>query len=80
MLGIIEGNEGNINGRLQTWLMCPDKYDILKYFPGYFEKKELWDYWMVHAVNHSTFIATVRGEYDYLKDRKNQKNIDDAWD
>lgn len=38
----------------------PDGNNILEYFPGYFEKKELWDYWRTHTVNHKTFMAVVR--------------------
>lgn len=72
ILGIIRRNAKNS-------IICSDEYNILEYFPGYIEKKELWDYWRTHVVDNMTFIKTVKGEYDYLKDRKNQKNIEDAW-
>lgn len=71
ILGIIEGKD---------WITCSDKYDVLKYFPGYFGNKELWDYWRTHKVDRNTFYIIVRGKYsNYLKDRKNQKNIEDSW-
>jgi len=70
-LGIIEGSD---------WITCSDKYDFLKYFPGYFKNKELWDYLKVHVIDIRTFYRVVRGIYpNYLKDRKNQKEIEDAW-
>lgn len=81
-LGIIEGNENNNGGghSKHIWIRCADSHDILKHFPGYFENKELWDYWKTYTVHHDIFIKVVRGEYpNYLKDYKNQKNIEDAW-
>lgn len=71
ILGIIEGED---------WIRCSDKYNFLDYFPGYFEMEELWDYWRINLVDRDMFYKVVRGEYpNYLKDRKRQKNIDNAW-
>lgn len=75
ILGLIEGN-GNSK---YTRIRFIDKDDISRYFPGYIRRKELWDYLRTHTINHKTFIATIKGEYDYLKDYKNQKSIVDAW-
>lgn len=78
ILRIIEssGNHGNDK---YARIRFSDEYNISEYLPGYFKKHELWDYLRTHTIDHKTFIATVKGEYDYLKDHKNQKNIDDAW-
>lgn len=75
-LGIISGNENMYSRNIR----CSDDNNILEYFPGYFANRELWDYWRIHVVDNRTFNSVVRGEYpNYLKDRKNQKNIEDAW-
>lgn len=71
ILGLIEGN-GKDN-----YIKFSDRYNISEYFPGYFEKQELWDYLRIHTIDNKTFIKTVKGEYDYMKDRKNQKSIED---
>ena len=71
ILGIIDRRNG---------IICIDKYDILKFFPGYFENKELWDYWRTHPIENRIFYAVIRGEYhNYLKDRKKQPTLDDLW-
>lgn len=58
-----------------------DKYDISQYFPGYLKNKELWDYLKTHFVDINVFNKIIRGEYpNYLKDRKKQLNLEDAWD
>lgn len=75
ILGIIEGNENNYFGNDKyARIRYSDKYSI-----GYFDKKDLWDYWRNHTVDNITFNATIRGEFDYLKHYKNQKTIDDIW-
>lgn len=81
VLRIIEGNENNKGGQCKhVRIRCSDIYNILEYFPGYLEMKELWDYWRTCTVSHDTFVKVVKGEYpNYLKDYKNQKNIDDSW-
>jgi len=81
-LGIIEGNENNKGGGYSkyVWIKCSDNRNMFRHFTGYFEKKELWDYWRTHFVHHDTFVKVVRGEYpNYLRDYNNQKNIEDAW-
>jgi len=76
-LGILEGIDGR---EKNARVICSDYYNILQYFPWYFEKKELWDYWRIQSVDSITFNKVVRGEYpNYLEDYKNQKNIEDAW-
>lgn len=74
-LRIIEGNGREKNSRIR----CSDNDNILECFPGYFIKQELWDYWRTHTVNQRIFSATIKGEFDYLKNYKNQKSIEDAW-
>lgn len=69
-LGIIERND--------KYIKCIDRYDILQYFPGYFENKELWNYWKTHSVHFSTFSSVVKGEYsNYLTYVKNQNTLMD---
>lgn len=70
---LIEGNGRNKYIKIKFI----DKFDISKYFPGYFEKKEFWDYMKTHTISHNEFIATVRGEFDYLGFYKNQKSLED---
>jgi hypothetical protein len=71
ILGVIEGEDR---------IRCLDKYNFLEYLPGYFENKELWDYWRSYVVSRNIFYSVVRGEYpNYLKDRKKQKNIENSW-
>lgn len=78
IIGIIEGNDNNVWSK---YIRCIDSYNILEYFPGYFEKKELWDYWKVHTVEHRVFVTVIRGEYpNYLEDRKKQNNMFDYED
>lgn len=80
IIGIIEGNDYQGGSVKYARLRCSDSCSILEFFPGYFENKELWDYWRTHTVNHDTFFKVVRGEYpNYLIDYKNQKTIEDAW-
>lgn len=68
ILGIIEGVSKNHRHQM---IRCTDNYNIIEYFPEYFENKELWDYWRTHAVDYTVFTKVVKGEYpDYLKDRK----------
>lgn len=57
-----------------------DEADIAKYFYGYNNNKELWDYLRSHTIDNRILYKVVTGEYpNYLKDRRNQKNIEDAW-
>lgn len=72
---LIEGNGKNNSSRIGF----PDSYNISGYFPGYFARKELWDYLRTHTVGHKTFLSIIKG-YDYMKDLRGQKNIDDAWE
>lgn len=80
-LGITEGNKNGSGGDMKfSRMRCDDNYTILEHFPGYFEKKELWDFWRTHTVAHNTFMTVVRGEYpNYLKDYNIQRRIDDPW-
>lgn len=79
-IGIIEGNDLS-GGKIKfNRIRCVDNYNILEYFPGYHEKKELWDFWRIHTVAHKTFMSVIRGEYpNYLKDYNKQQNIEDSW-
>lgn len=77
MLGII--NSDRYNGR-NSRIICINEDNILEHFSGYFENKELWDYWKTHYVDHNTFLKVVTGKYhNYLDDRKEQKTIEDCW-
>lgn len=80
ILRIIEGIVPGNNNKYSR-IRCSDNNNILENIPGYFEKKELWDYWRTHTVDHRTFLKVVRGEYpNYLRDIKTQKSIENAWD
>lgn len=75
-LRIIEGNGNDKRARIR----CSDNDNIIGYFPGYLEKKELWDYWRIHTVDHNTFLNVIKGKYpSYLKDRRVQKDIEGSW-
>lgn len=77
ILGII--NSDRYNGR-NSRVICFNKDNILDHFPGYFQNKELWDYWKTHYVDYNTFFRVVTGKYpNYLHDRKKQKTIEDSW-
>lgn len=77
ILGIISSDRYNGKNSMTS---CINRDNILEHFSGYFENKELWDYWNTHNVDYNTFFKVVTGEYpNYLKDRKNQKTIEDAW-
>jgi len=57
-----------------------DELDIAKYFDGYENNKELWEYIREYPVDNRTLNMIVKGKYpNYLKDRNMQKNIDDCW-
>ncbi len=77
ILGII--NSDRNNGK-NSKIICTNEDNILEHFSGYFENKELWNYWMTHYVDYNTFFKVVTGEYpNYLEDRKKQKTIEDSW-
>lgn len=80
ILRIID-NGGNHKKIINARISCIDKDNILVHFPGYNEKRELWDYWRTHTVDHRIFIMVVKGEYpNYLRDYKNQKSIECTWE
>lgn len=77
--GLIHRNGGGTNDKFAR-ITFVDNPNIAQYFSGYIKNKELWDYLRVHPVDTRTFHTIVRGEYpNFIKDRKNQKSIDNAW-
>lgn len=79
-LGIIERIGGSHGGDKKVRIRFIDVYNIAQYFPGYIRNKELWKYLRDHPIDNRAFYAIITGQYpNFLKDRKRQKNIDDAW-
>lgn len=77
--GLIHRSGGGTNDKFAR-ITFVDNSNIAQYFSGYIKNKELWDYLRVHPVDTKTFHTIVRGEYpNFVKDRKNQKSIDNAW-
>lgn len=77
-IGIIYRNGHPNNNSTRIYIV--NEPNILQFFDGYLENKELWDYLKNHPIDNRTFKTIIIGEYPkFLKERKNQKNIEDAW-
>jgi len=61
IIGIIEGNGHHKHRRIN----CIDKYNILKYFPGYLKHKNAWNYLKLNNIDQETFTKIVNGKYNF---------------
>jgi hypothetical protein len=78
-LGLFNKDGGNGQGTYATTYLT-DHANIVQYFDGYENNKELWEYLRIHHIATKTFFKVIKGEYpNFLKDRQGQTNIEDAW-
>lgn len=78
-IGLFNKDGGNGQGKYARTSFT-DKANIAQYLDGYKNNKELWEYIRIHPAETRIFYKLISGEYpNYLKDRKGQKSIEEAW-